>query len=168
MHMTALVLCSILLFPGCLSAANTDSNIEKMNALYQQSKAQFPEVPEISANELIERLEKEDIILVDNREKSERAVSMIPGAISVREFEENIKRYANDTVVVYCTIGERSGHRSKKLRKQNINALNLKGGVLAWAHAEGTFVDSQGETTNKVHVYGSKWDLLPEDYSAVW
>ena len=166
--MIALVLCSIFLFPGCFRKVSSSGNIERMNALYQQSKAKFPEVPDISAVELIEKMKEEDIILVDNREKGERAVSMITGAISLQEFEENIEKYASNTVVVYCTIGDRSGHYSKKLRKQNINAHNLKGGVLAWAHAGGTFVDSQGETTNMVHVYGPKWNLLPEEYEAVY
>ena len=167
---TALALCAFLLFllPGCLQAETPESNLERMNALYQKSKVQFLETPEISAEDLMERMKKETIVLVDNREKEERVVSKIPGAISVQEFEDNSASYADKTVVVYCTIGDRSGHYTKKLRKQDIDAHNLKGGVLAWAHAGGTFIDSQGNTTNQVHVYGPKWNLLPAGYEAVW
>jgi len=167
---TALAVCALLLFllPGCLKADIPESNLKRMNALYQKSKLQFPEAPEISAEELMERMKKETVVLVDNREEDERAVSMLPGAISVQEFEDTIASYSGTTVVVYCTIGERSGHYTKKLRKQDIDAYNLKGGVLAWAHAGGTFVDGQGNTTNLVHVYGPRWNLLPDGYEAVW
>lgn len=166
----ALGFCSIFLFLllGCQEEGNSGTNIERVNILYQQSKSQFPETPDISAGELIEKKEAEMIILVDNRKKEEMAISMIPGAISVQEFEDNIDRYASKTVVVYCTIGDRSGHYTKRLRKQDIDAYNLKGGVLSWAHAGGTFLDSQGERTRLVHVYGSKWNLLPDGYEAVW
>jgi hypothetical protein len=62
----------------------------------------------------------------------------------------------------------RSGFFTKKLRKKKINACNLIGGVLAWAHEENIFLDSEGEETKQVHVYGSKWNLLPYGYNAVW
>jgi rhodanese-related sulfurtransferase len=168
MAIVILVSCSIFLFAACLEEESSGSNIEKVDTLYQKSKAQFPDVPEVSADELIKIMKEEDVILVDNREKEERAVSMIPGAISVREFEEDPEKYVRGIVVVYCTIGDRSGHYTKKLRKQKIDAHNLEGGVLSWAHAGGTFVDSQGDATNMVHVYGPKWNLLPEGYEPVW
>lgn len=157
----------LILLPGCLKEKTSESNFKKMHALYQSSKAGFPETPEISAQELMEKMKQEVIVLVDNREEEERAVSFIPGSITVQEFEDNRSDFANKTVIVYCTIGDRSGHYSKRLRKQNINAHNLKGGVLAWAHSGGTFIDSQGNTTNLVHVYGPEWNLLPEGYEAV-
>jgi sodium/bile acid cotransporter 7 len=166
----ALAFCSIFLFLplGCREEGNSVTNIERVNTLYQESKAQFPETPDISAEELMKRKEAEIIILVDNRKEEEMAISMIPGAISVQEFEDNIDGYASETVVVYCTIGDRSGHYTKRLRKQNIDARNLKGGVLSWAHAGGVFLDNQGERIPLVHVYGSKWNLLPDGYEAIW
>jgi rhodanese-related sulfurtransferase len=159
---------ALVLFPGCPQEKTPASNIERINTLYLQSKQEFAETPEISAEELLEKTKTGTVVLVDNREREERDVSMIPGAISAQSFESDIEKYADTTVVVYCTIGDRSGHYTKKLRSRGIDAYNLKGGVLAWAHAGGTFVDGHGNTTNRVHVYGAKWNLLPEDYSAVW
>ena len=46
------------------------------------------------------------VVLVDNREQTGRDVSMIPGAISAQSFESDIEKYADATVVVYCTIGQ--------------------------------------------------------------
>jgi sodium/bile acid cotransporter 7 len=158
-----------LLLPlGCKGKGRLGTNIERVDVLYQESKLQFPDVPDISAEELMERKKAEIIILVDNRKQEEMAISMIPGAISIQEFEENTDRFIGMKVVVYCTIGDRSGHYTKRLRKQNIEAYNLKGGVLSWAHARGTFLDNEGEETHLVHVYGSKWNLLPDGYEAVW
>jgi len=167
-HMVALCAIFVLSSPGCSQGESSEGNLEKIDALYQQSKSAFPDAPDISADELIKRMKTEEMILVDNRAKAERDVSMIPGAVSESDFESNIESYAESMVVVYCTIGDRSGHYTQKLREKNIDAINLRGGVLAWAHAGGTFTDSQGNETDRVHVYGRKWNLLPEGYEAVW
>ena len=159
---------ALVLFPGCPQGELPESDIERIDSLYQQSKRKFAETPDISAEELLEKTKTDTVLLVDNREQEERDISMIPGAIPAQSFESDIDQYADATVIVYCTIGDRSGHYTKKLRNRGIEAYNLKGGVLAWAHAGGTFVDGDGNTTNRVHVYGAKWNLLPEGYSAVW
>jgi rhodanese-related sulfurtransferase len=161
---------------GCPETADSQNDsgndLEKITAMYLKSKLKFPDVPDISADELIERMEADNIIVVDNRDRDERDVSMIPGAIPASEFEGNIKRdagaYADAVVVVYCTIGERSGIYAQKLRKRGVDAHNLRGGVLAWSHAGGDFVDGRGESTNRVHVYGAKWNLLPGGHTPVW
>ena len=159
---------SLVLPIGCIEAEDTGSNIAKVDALYRKSKLDFPQVPDISAAELIEKMKTEKIILVDGREEAERRVSMIPGAISVLDFEDDIDTYAGAAVVAYCTIGDRSGHYTQELRARGIDAYNLKGGVLAWSHSGGTFVDGRGVETNRVHVYGPKWNLLAESHIPVW
>ena len=164
----ALCAISLFLLSGCPEGDSSGSNIERIDTLYRRSKLKFPETPDLSAEELIERRKTERVILVDSREKAERDVSKIPGAISAQDFESTIEMYADATVIAYCTIGDRSGHYAKELRKRGIDAYNLKGGVLAWAHAGGTFVDGHGNETNRVHVYGTKWNLLPGGYRAVW
>jgi rhodanese-related sulfurtransferase len=172
-------LCVLLIafaLAGCPETAGSQndsgSNLKKITAMYLKSKLKFPDVPDISADELIERMVAEKIIVVDNRDQDERDVSMIPGAITASEFEGNIKRetkaYADAVIVVYCTIGERSGIYAEKLRKRDIDAHNLRGGVLAWSHAGGGFVDGLGESTKRVHVYGVRWNLLADGHTPVW
>jgi len=156
-----------LLLPAC-QEDDSRSNLEKIDALYQRGRRGFPNAPDLSVEELIERGKKEKVILVDKRKPEEKEVSMIRGAISAEAFERNIDGYRDAIVVVYCTIGVRSGSYTRELRERGIDAYNLKGGVLAWAHADGAFADDRGNPTRRVHVYGSKWSLLPEGYEPVW
>jgi rhodanese-related sulfurtransferase len=92
---------------------------------------------------------------------------MIPGAIPGKQFEASGRRYVGKQVVVYCTIGYRSGLYAKRLDKQDRHVFNLKGGILAWAHAGQAAVNLNGQT-NRVHLYGREWNLLPHGYEAVW
>ena len=75
---------------------------------------------------------------------------------------------AGAEVIVYCTVGLRSGKTARQLRERGINALNLRGGILAWLAAGGALVDAQGAPTNRVHVYGRRWNAVPEGFEAVW
>ncbi|MCK5551872.1 MAG: rhodanese-like domain-containing protein, partial [Deltaproteobacteria bacterium] len=99
--------------------------------------------------------------------RREQEVSMLPGAITSEEFEGNMEKYQDKTIVVYCTIGNRSGHYTKHLIEKGIRAYNLRGSILAWIHA-GQRLVSDGEETRRVHVYGRKWNLAPKEYEAVW
>ena len=139
-----------------------------VHALYDDFSSKHPDIPDISVEEFLALKERSDIVLVDNRTPKERAVSMIPGAISDEEFEAVREEYEDAPIVVYCTIGVRSGRYTKKLLRWGFDAYNLAGGVLAWAHAGGEFVDSRGNRTDTVHVYGFEWNLLPSGYSPVW
>ncbi len=102
-------------------------------------------------------------ILLDVRSDEERAVSVIAGAVV-----DASAIPAGAEVVVYCTIGLRSGHAARDLRQRGINALNLRGGILAWLAAGGTVVDATGAPVRRVHVYGRRWNVLPDDVEAVW
>ena len=74
-------------------------------------------------------------------------------------------------LVVYCTIGYRSGKYAMELAKQGIKAENLEGGVLAWTFVGGKFLvkDAKGEwmETNRVHVYDPEWNIVHPDYVGV-
>ncbi len=105
-------------------------------------------------------------VLVDVRAPQEYQVSMIPGAITKEQFEKNQSQYRNRTVVVYCTIGYRSGQYAKKLVSDGFSAHNFKGSILAWCHAGLPLVTMQGEPTNRVHTYSSQYKV-PAKYKAV-
>jgi len=55
---------------------------------------------------------------------------------------------------------------AQELGKQNVDVLNLRGGILAWLHAGGR-VYRQGRAVKQVHVYGERWDLAPADFQTV-
>jgi rhodanese-related sulfurtransferase len=142
---------------------------QKMEAMYDSYKKEaFPDIRSLSVELLLTwQEENEKIVFVDVRTPKERKVSMIPSAIPIEEFEKNLEKYKDYKIVYYCTIGYRSGLLTKEAEKKSLNAYNLRGGVLAWAHAGQKFVDSEGEPLN-VPVYGKKWNLTPQGYHAVW
>ena len=92
---------------------------------------------------------------------------MIPGAIDSSRFERRPRHDNIDTIVIYCTIGLRSGLYAEELRRKGHAVRNLRGGILAWVHA-GQDVVKGGRPTRRLHVYGPKWDLLPDGHVAVW
>jgi sodium/bile acid cotransporter 7 len=130
--------------------------------------AAFADVAEIEVGELPALEAREPVVLVDCREDRERDVSMINGAISKAEFEADAASYRDRVVVTYCTIGYRSGVYAMALAERGFRARNLVGGVLVWAHDGRPFADQDGNATRRVHVYGAKWDLLPDEYESVY
>ena len=130
-------------------------------------KVSLPGVPELTVDELRQLQSQEEIVLVDVRTPDEQVVSMIPGAITATDFEDNRRSYEGATVVTYCTIGGRSGKYAKGLVDAGVKAFNLRGAILAWTHAGGELVDTEGPT-RRVHVHGRKFDLTADGYEPVW
>jgi sodium/bile acid cotransporter 7 len=150
------------------SSEVTDPVLLEVRSLYHDYSSRHPDIPDITVEAFPSLKEESSVVLVDVRTPEERAVSTIPGAITDEEFEADREEYRGAVIVVYCTIGVRSGRSTKKLVRRGYDAYNLAGGVLAWAHAGGGFLDSHGNRTDRVHVYGEKWSLLPPGYSPVW
>ena len=149
-------------------AAQSDQDKRvKIEALYERARASFAGIPELTVDELRALQAQENVQLVDVRTPDEQVVSMIPGAITAREFEDNRKSYEGATVVTYCTIGGRSGKYAGQLVAEGLKACNLKGAILAWTHGGGGLVDTEG-ATKRVHVHDRKFALTAEGYEPVW
>lgn len=129
--------------------------------------------PFIKAPELKAILDDTNLVLIDVRQPQEQAISMLPHALTTAEFAARFRRGIpkEKRLVVYCTIGYRSGKYAEELAKQGIRADNLEGGVLAWSFAGGRFLckDPKGEwvETNRIHVYDREWNIVHPDYQAV-
>ncbi len=116
------------------------------------------------------------VIFVDTRSKEEQDVSMIPGSLTIEEFESREQEFLskNTKIMAYCTIGYRSSSYVEKLRKRGFDdASNLQGSILAWTH-EGLPLVTKDKTTgqeiptNKVHVFtGGRWLLQADGYEPV-
>ncbi|MDX2231033.1 MAG: rhodanese-like domain-containing protein [Leptolyngbyaceae cyanobacterium bins.349] len=141
---------------------------QRIEELYQTYAQHFPDVVEISVPALMQLQQTQSVVLVDVRSPQEQAVSRLPGAITLAEFEQHRDRYCDRPIVAYCTIGYRSGLLAKDLQQQGIPVQNLRGSVLSWTHAGGHFVTPDGQPTQKVHVYGKRWNLIAADYHAIW
>jgi len=96
-------------------------------------------LPEITPTELSERLRMEQpLVLVDVREPFEREIADLPEVgqkrIPVGELLGRLEELdREDTVVLYCRTGSRSGWATKQLLRLGFDrVLNLSGGLMAW------------------------------------
>ncbi len=163
----ALLFCFLLQVSGVIAAesqAMQTDLLKKIEALYQDIVPKVGDVPTIDVASINA---SDAMILLDVRSAKERAVSVIPGAITESEFRR-IYQAKPKLVVVYCTIGYRSGLRARELVAEGIDARNLRGGILAWIARGGILQDSVGKPTHQVHVYAKSWAAVPVDFSAVY
>ena len=159
----ALVASLLFMMDGGACAA--DRLAQRVDALYLAIEADVIDAPTVYAQAL--RQDKPLPIFVDVRSAKERAVSNIAGAISLTELAQALES-GKRPVVVYCTVGYRSGLAVLDLQKRGIAARNLRGGILAWLAAGGRLVDADGKQTHKVHVYGKSWAVVPEGFEAIY
>ena len=154
---------------GALALGGEKNKIKEIEKKIQSFEGQF-KVPQISAEELKNILTREDVVLVDVRQEKEQKVSMIPGALTEKEFRRRRGEMKGKTVVAYCTIGYRSSKFIKSLvgSPDALKLRNLRGSLLLWAHAGGPLVNESGQIVKNVHVYGKAWDLLPDGYKGVY
>jgi rhodanese-related sulfurtransferase len=106
-------------------------------------------------------LATKDAVYLDAREQEEYAVSHLAGARWVGYDDFNLSRLrgiAKDApIVVYCSVGYRSGKITEQLRDAGFsNARNLYGGIFEWVNTGNPVVDATGPT-QRVHAYDTKW-----------
>ena len=93
----------------------------------------------ITAAELKARLDRGDKFrLIDVRETDEWAIGRLPQAelIPLSEFQRRAttELSPDDTIILYCHHGMRSGRAQGYLKAQGYgNVLNLTGGIDAWS-----------------------------------
>ena len=159
-----------LLMLGSVSAENVlddESKKRRVTEMYAEYKRSFPEISDLSPEQVFKLMKRVDVVFVDIRDSEEQTVSMIPGALTREKFLEDLDSFKKRTVIAYCTISYRSGKFVSKLRKRGIHVINLRGGLLAWLHAGGP-VHRDGIPVRKVHVYGKTWDLAPSSYETIY
>ena len=141
---------------------------EEVIRLVKECEIKYPRAHWIDLSEFIRRSGSESWIIVDARAEDEMAVSTIPGAITMDELCENLEAYRDTPILIYCTIGCRSGDAAESLMADGYRAHNLWGGVIAWALHGNPFITRDGEETYQVHVFDDKWDVIPPPYKTVW
>jgi rhodanese-related sulfurtransferase len=100
-------------------------------------------------------------LYLDAREHEEYAVSHLPGARWVGYEDFSLSRMngipKDAPIVVYCSVGYRSGKITEQLREAGYrNTRNLYGGIFEWVNAGKAVVDAQGPT-QRVHAYNTDW-----------
>lgn len=83
-------------------------------------------------------MNKEDAVMIDVREDSERVHGHIQGAKHValsamKQRVSELQSYIEQPVIAYCKLGNRSSQACEILKKNNFkNVMSLKGGIEAW------------------------------------
>lgn len=125
-------------------------------------RKQFPDVIHIEPGQLKQMLAAGPVTLVDVRSKEERAVSTISGSRALSDLPTNLSDLPDQApLVLYCTVGFRSALEARRLAAHAPRAgIYSMVGVLKWAHSGGAFVNGSGTATNRVHTFGSKWQVM--------
>ena len=152
---------------ACAAPADEAARWAQIQAMSERYRRAYSDVPEVDVPGYQALAAAGDVVLVDVRPAVERAVSIIPGAIPLASVEADLAAYRGRVVVTYCTIGYRSGLAAAALRAEGLDARNLRGSILAWTHAGGPLEGPDGPT-RRVHVYGARWDLVADEYEAIW
>ncbi|GAB4821720.1 hypothetical protein N2152v2_008766 [Parachlorella kessleri] len=160
----------------------------QLDELVAKLSKMFPEVKNLTANELHALLEDPDqeVVLVDVRLPEEVAVSVIPGkTLTEEEFQQQKEELRDSKVVSYCTVGFRSSQFVKRAQAEGFQAYNLAGSIVAWtqegyplvvrpqplagsqAQRELEVEHQPGQPTKRVHVFGKQWALQGEGYEPV-
>ena len=140
---------------------------QKVESLYEEYLAEFADTPDLSPLQAMGAIAGQKAVFIDIREPIEQQVSMLPGSITKNEFINNSNSYTDYVKIVYGTISNRSGKFAQNLQKAGVPVYNLRGGILAWVHDGGKVYDQNGET-QRIHVYSRNWNLVPEQFEAVW
>jgi adenylyltransferase/sulfurtransferase len=104
------------------------------------NQAPMPQMPEITATELKQRLDAgEDIQIIDVREADEVAIGTIPNSVHIALGQIMDRAEEIDPTretVVHCKMGGRSARAIDALKRSGFagNLMNLKGGIIAWSN----------------------------------
>ena len=102
-------------------------------------------IEEIDVEELKTRLASDETIrLIDVRSQQEWDQGILKNGefMPMESVPARLNEFTNDvTNVIYCRSGVRSAQVCMFLAEQaNIKAINLRGGIIAWAHSGGDVV----------------------------
>jgi rhodanese-related sulfurtransferase len=100
--------------------------------------------------------------ILDAREKNEFEVSHIKNAIFVGYENFRISKISNKIskktpIVIYCSIGYRSEKIAENIQKEGYQVYNLYGGIFLWANEGNEVVNTNNESTKKIHGYNKDW-----------
>lgn len=160
--MKSILFLSLFTLCSCLQPADRENRAHIVSSMAATLEKQFSGVPSFNKASLPSEYQ-----FVDLREDNERLISTLPGSISKAQFEANLALYKSKVIVAFDTLGQRSLPWVSSKRAQGLKVFNLQGGILAWAHAGGKFVDVTGQPTKRVHVYAEAWEMLPDGFEAI-
>jgi rhodanese-related sulfurtransferase len=162
------VLCLLLACTKPAPVTQNNSSVDPLHDIKQTVRAKFPQVKQLSTNELdtwLKQSDREQPLLLDARTPEEFAVSHLHGARHGEQLTATLKDYPKDKpIVTYCAVGYRSSALAEKLQQQGFtNVANLEGSIFQWAN-EGRPIYKGEQIVQQVHPFDAKWGqmLKPE------
>ncbi len=167
-----IALCGTLFSQNKTNEKTATATSKEIDILSKEIQRQFSQlnkdrqVPIMTAKRLKRIINDPNLILIDVRTPAECNVSLLPHAVTRSQFE---KKYADqdlsdNKIIVYCTIGERSGRYVETMRKRYPNMYNLIGGILSWSLENGELYKKSASgkwvKTNDAHTYNKEWNYL--------
>jgi sodium/bile acid cotransporter 7 len=155
------------------SSAGPSNRKKELDELVNGLTTKFPDVEHLPPRAVRDlQATGSPVILIDTRTKEEQEVSIIPGSLTIEEFESREKEFSKTKIVAYCTIGYRSSQYAGQLKARGFDASNLKGSILAWTHEQLPLVTKdkitgQETETKTIHVFGDSWKLQADGYEPV-
>lgn len=130
-------------------------------------------VTTITCDRLKQKLETPNLYLLDAREQQEYEVSHLKGAkwIGYNKINEaTLEDIPKDAIVViYCSIGYRSGKIGEKLQAKGYQRVyNLYGGIFEWSNKQYPMFNEKDQQTPKVHAYNKSWGKWVEKGEKVY
>jgi rhodanese-related sulfurtransferase len=130
-------------------------------------KTDYPQVRHLTTADLVVMLQSDSTpapTLLDVRQPDEFGVSHLQGALLAPELSDALETLAgvdkSYPIVVYCSVGYRSGALAAKLQENGYtNVYNLEGSIFMWAN-EGRPVYAGGVRVYQVHPYDTEWGVL--------
>jgi rhodanese-related sulfurtransferase len=135
---------------------------QKLQSLYSNT------VSLIKPQEVKEKLNNEDVVILDTRTAKEYSVSHLPNAKFVGYDHFDISQVEDipkdKEIIVYCSVGYRSEKIGEKLKEAGFeNVSNIYGGIFQWRNEDLDVVNQKGEVTDSVHVYNKRWGKWLEE-----
>jgi len=136
-------------------------------------RIKFPKISQITTTEFAEWLSdstKPQPLILDARSQAEYTVSHIKTAVNIDpitpDFTKLLLGDKNTPIVVYCSVGYRSGKIAQQLRNQEFTQIfNLSGGIFQWANEGRPIYTDDKSPTKLVHPYDVMWgNLLKTNY----
>ena len=151
-----------------------------LNILVSILKRQFPDVSNITTNDLQDVIEKSSdsnkLLLIDTRKREEYDVSFISGAkhLAFPVSESDVQKFAEENItdhteiiVCYCSLGYRSSkvaqtlsHVLRQDQIEKISVHNLEGSIFQWVNEGRSLSSVRGEVTQSCHPFSTMWGLL--------
>ena len=156
-----------------------------LSAIIWSIKRKFPEVKNISTDDLQLRLERSkatdvQVLVIDSRKKEEFNVSHLYQAkfldfksesTRIKEFlDTNLDKSENakTEIVCYCSLGYRSSVLAQKIhdildgdpKNENVEVYNLEGSIFKWANEDKVLTNEKEDSVDYVHPFSTLWGLL--------